>query len=80
MCHWKEIVLIIFIFAIFNLFKNIFISKKDSLKYEIKLNSNLNNKTVENDKTIRIFCMILTQNSSLYNNKVNNSICSCRKY
>ena len=45
------------------------INNKRIFKNREELNPDLINKTVVNEKT-RIFCMILTQNKSLYNNRV----------
>ena len=67
----KKIIIIILIIVFLVVFK-LNDEKTIGFIYEhkyIKLNSSIIQRTVINEKT-RIFCMILTQNKSLYNNRV----------
>ena len=62
----KEIIFYLFIFVSIALVRYI-LNRKVVIKDE-----NLTNQTLAvNEKTIRIFCMILTHNSNLRNNQVN---------
>jgi hypothetical protein len=67
----KILFFIILIIASVILLKYILIINKTYLNEEINSNSSLINQTVIEENPVRIFCMILTQNKSFYDNRVN---------
>jgi len=59
-------ILLFLIFFKYNIDKNL-----SFLKIEKKINSSLINKSEENKNTVKLFCMIITQNKSLRNKILN---------
>jgi hypothetical protein len=67
----KRLFFIILIIVSVILLKYILINIKTYLNEEINSSSSLINQTEIDETPVRIFCMILTQNKSFYDNRVN---------
>ena len=66
----RRFALVVFILLFLIFFKYNIDNNLSFLKIEKKINSSLINNSEENKNTVKLFCMIITQNKSLYNNRV----------